>query len=102
MGLYLIFAVIFTLWALNKANSHIKDNKIYIAIKQKLIWSSLFRGQIQFYFPMALSVIAQLDEDLNFDTIASLIKLCMLLILPGFSFIFLQWKFDLLEKKEFK
>ena len=37
-----------------------QDGKLTKAIKRKIMWSSFFRGQIQFYFPVTLLVLTTL------------------------------------------
>ena len=55
------------------------------------MWSSVFRGQIQFYFPVTVVILTQLkDVELGAETFVSLLKLVLLLILPGFSYIKLR------------
>ena len=45
LGLYFILLVIIILWFIKKIGKF-SEGKIYIAIKEKIMWSSLLRGQI--------------------------------------------------------
>ena len=79
-----------------------QDGRITKALKKKIMWSSFFRGQIQFYFPVALIVLMTLNQPkLNVDLFVTIFKLSLLLILPVFSYVYLKANFEKLEDEEF-
>ena len=79
------------------------DSWVVNKIKQKIIWSSVFRGQIQFYFPVALVVFHHFDKGLktDSDSMVTIIKFLILICLPVFSFVHLKKNYLNLENGEF-
>ena len=68
-------------------------------LMKKLLWNSIFRSQIQYYFPVTLIVLSSMREESL--TAVSFVKLILLLALPTFSYFYLKRNFENLEKQEF-
>ena len=75
-----------------------KEPEFVKKLKKKILWNSVIRGQIQYYFPVALIVFGSFKSGVP---LVSLFKLACLLTLPIFSFFHLRKNFDLIENKEF-
>ena len=68
------------------------------------MWSSVFRGQIQFYFPVALKTFSYLFVEMReFDnlTIGTFFKFFVLFSLPTFSLYYLKKNFKKLDRPKF-
>jgi len=73
-----------------------KNNKFVIKLKDKLMWSSLFRSVIQTYLPTCLMVFFMVQtaiEEQSLDVIkssSSFVKLFSVCFVPVFSLIYLK------------
>ena len=77
-----------------------KDSALLANLKAKLMWSSVFRSQIQTYFPASLLTIESLHTWTDsFSLTTLIIKLAILASLPVFSFVFLRQNFTELDEK---
>ena len=78
-----------------------KVNPVLIKkVKDKLMFSSILRSQIQTYFATSLAIIAALK--LQEDMLMPIIKLLILVILPFFSWFYLRKNQAAAETDEFK
>lgn len=90
-SLVVMVAVLSFIFVFN--NKLTKKYNLVNYIKKKVMWSSVFRSQIQFYFPSCLITFSSLMEvdPSNYKTFPGfLIKFLCLLFLPVFSFCFLS------------
>ena len=95
--------IILVLGIIKLASKCKKSKELVDNLKKQIMWSSVFRGQIQFYFPVAVAILSQLkDVDFGFGTIQSLFKLVLLLLLPGFSYVYLRLNYRKLEEPDFQ
>lgn len=70
-----------------------KQPKKIEQMKEKIMWNSFFRGQLQMYFPTCLITIGAIKTVslTNLSANAShFVKLTILLFIPGFSYFFLK------------
>ncbi|MFM1932434.1 MAG: hypothetical protein RL226_1737 [Bacteroidota bacterium] len=72
---------------------------IFIKIKHKIMFSSVFRSQIQTYFPTCILVFTAFYE--HHDIGSSVMQLLVLLALPIFSWFFLRKYQGLATEEEF-
>ena len=84
-----LLGVYFLLKKLLKSTSPLVDK-----MKKKLMYSPIFRSQIQFYLPTCLvcwEYFRTQDDKMDFKNLpGSIIKLCLLLSLPVFANVYLS------------
>ena len=76
-----------------------KSSDLGKKLMKKLLWNSVIRSQIQYYFPVTLIVLGSMREESL--SVVSFVKLICLLVLPTFSYFYLKMNFENLEKQEF-
>jgi amino acid transporter len=87
-------AVAFTFIAL--FNKFAKNSKWFIKLKNKLMWSSVFRSVIQTYLPTCLTVFTLIKISIQTESLdviksmSSLIKFSLVLFIPVFSLVYLK------------
>lgn len=92
-GLAIIIVLLLIVVSLEK---YTKRFKIVEKIKDKIMWSSVFRSQIQFYFITSMNIFTTLKTDIDptdFKTFPVFVgKFALLIALPIFSYFFLSLK----------
>ena len=91
-----------------------KTPKLIKLIKTNIMYSSIFRGQIQFFFPTCLAsfiILTQCSKENQFKecenisalvVIQAIFKLMFMSLIPIFSFIHLKKNFFRLESETFQ
>ena len=119
-GLITMISAIFVIKALSRIR---KFKKLVQNLKDKLMWSSVFRSQIQTYFPTALATVGMMNgvrknledgrrlqevnyteliTELNFENMSSIVgKLGLLVFLPVFSYFYLKKNRESLAEDRF-